>query len=423
MPQGGERRMIFRARVVVTMEGAPIENGAVRVNGNRIVEVGKFSEIKSEPSPYPHPEGEGGSSEHSGDEVVDLGERVLLPGLINAHCHLDYTCLRGSILPQKSFTDWIRAINSAKAKLNPSDYVKSIAAGFAEAQKFGTTSIVNFEAFPDLIMRTSPPIRTWWLAELIDVRDPNLPNELVDLTMGFMNVAATRGLAPHAPFTASLDLYRHCQETGRRHNLVLSTHLAESREECLMFREAAGPLYDFMKEFGRDMRDCGDETPLGYLLQQIALDERWLVVHLNELSEGDFDLLAELEVKFHVVHCPRSHKHFGHARFEWEKLRALGFNICLGTDSLASNADLSLFAEMRALWGEHPTLSPREILETVTTNPARALDRQSLLGRIAPGFYADLIAVPVEGERDVLEQIIAFDQVVPWTMIEGRCTQ
>jgi aminodeoxyfutalosine deaminase len=89
--------MIIRARVVVTMDGAPIDDGAVRITGNRIVEVGKFSAFVPD---------------H--DEIVDLGEYILLPGLINAHCHLDYTCLRGKIPQQKSFTDWIRAINAEK---------------------------------------------------------------------------------------------------------------------------------------------------------------------------------------------------------------------------------------------------------------------------------------------------------------------
>ena len=91
--------MIVRARTVVTMDGAPIENGAVAVSGNRIVDVGRFDDIKT----------------RNAGNTVDLGEQVLLPGLINAHCHLDYTCLRGKIPPQKSFTDWIRAINAEKA--------------------------------------------------------------------------------------------------------------------------------------------------------------------------------------------------------------------------------------------------------------------------------------------------------------------
>src|SRR6058998_271767 len=128
--------MIIRARVVITMDGPPIENGAVAVSGDRIADVGKFPEI---------------SARHAGEEIVDLGERTLLPGLINAHCHLDYTCLRGEIPRQKSFTDWIGAINTAKATLTRQDYLKSINDGFVEACRFGTTSLVNLTAFPELI--------------------------------------------------------------------------------------------------------------------------------------------------------------------------------------------------------------------------------------------------------------------------------
>src|SRR5438093_12819751 len=137
--------MIIRARTVVTMDGAPIQNGAVAVSGNRIVDVVRFDDIKTR---------------HAWN-TVDLGEQMLLPGLINAHCHLDYTCLRGKIPPQKTFTDWIRAINAAKASLAARNYVASIDEGFAEARRFGTTTIANLTAFPELIGRIQSPIRTW----------------------------------------------------------------------------------------------------------------------------------------------------------------------------------------------------------------------------------------------------------------------
>src|SRR4029077_17623368 len=94
-----------------------------------------------------------------------------------------------------------------------------------------------------------------------------------------------------------------------------------------------------------------------------ALPERWIVAHLNELAESDFDLLARSAEKFHVVHSPRSHGYFAHSRFPFERLRALGFNICLGTDSLASNDDLSLFAEMRAFQRSEQAVSPSKIFE------------------------------------------------------------
>src|SRR5258707_6749206 len=148
--------MIIRARTVVTMDGAPIENGAVAVSGNRIVDVGRFDDVKA----------------RNAGNTLDLGEQLLLPGLINAHCHLDYTCLRGKIPPQKSFTEWIRAINAQKSELLPKDYIASINEGFEEAKRFGTTTIANLTAFPELVGQIQPSIRTWWVAELIDVRSP-----------------------------------------------------------------------------------------------------------------------------------------------------------------------------------------------------------------------------------------------------------
>src|SRR5437762_591928 len=408
MSGSGERRMIIRSRIVATMDGPPIENGAVAIFGNRIIDVGNFPEV---------------SARHSGQEIVDLGEQALLPGFINAHCHLDYTCLRGKIPPQQSFADWIRAINAEKAKLAQDDYVASIAKGFTETKRFGTTTIANLTAFPELIPRIDPPIRTWWFAELIDVRSPERANELVDLAVESLKPAANWGLAPHALFTASTNLYRRCEEIAQRENILLTTHLAESREEMSMFRDGAGPLYDFMRSIGRPMDDCGHQTPLEKFVGRpggASLPCEWILAHLNELAESDFKLLEIFRDKFHVVHSPRSHDYFAHSAFAFERLRNLGFNICLGTDSLASNQDLSLFAEMRAFQRSEPGISPDKILEMVTLNPAMALRQENVLGRIRPGFRADLIGIPCTGSANFFEEILAFDRPVDWMMVNGK---
>ena len=189
-----------------------------------------------------------------------------------------------------------------------------------------------------------------------------------------------------------------------------------------MFRDASGPLYEFMKSIGRPMDDCGNETPLGLFVGAPggrALPH-WIVAHLNELTESDFELLERSNSKFHVVHCPRSHNYFGHSPFAFDRLRSLGFNICLGTDSLASNESLSLFAEMRAFQKNFPRVSPEEIFRMVTVNPARALRYENVLGQIRPGFGADLIAVPCSGSTDIFEQIIACDAPVSWSMVNGN---
>ncbi|HKR53426.1 MAG TPA: amidohydrolase family protein, partial [Chthoniobacterales bacterium] len=378
--------MILRARAVVTMDGPPIENGAVRVHGERIIDVGRFSDLAGT------------------DEIVDLGDHILLPGLINAHCHLDYTCLRGKIPTSQSFTDWIRAINAEKAKLSAEDYVASINQGLAEAKQFGTTTMANLTAFPELIAQIQNPIRTWWFAELIDVRrrlenstafSSQVPgkNEIVDRALRSLKTTDCVGLAPHAPFTASANLYRSCADIAERDNFLLTTHLAESREEMQMFRDANGPLYDFLKEIGRDMSDCGGRTPLSHFakLTHTSTAQDWIVAHLNEVTETDFDLLRKR--KFSIVHCPRSHAYFAHSEFQFERLRALGFDICLGTDSLASNDDLNLFAEMRK-FQDRFRFEPSKVLEMVTVNPARALKQLDQLGKIRRSFLADMIALP-----------------------------
>jgi cytosine/adenosine deaminase-related metal-dependent hydrolase len=264
---------------------------------------------------------------------------------------------------------------------------------------------------------------------LIDVREPHRAQEVVDLAVERLKSKKNWGLAPHAPFTASANLYRRCEEVARRENVLLTTHLAESREEMEMFRDAAGPLYDFMKEFGRDMSDCGQQPPLTHFLtmrdSSTALrsarnDKEWIVAHLNELTESDFDLLTRSTPKFHIAHCPRSHRYFGHPPFRFEKLRALGFNICLGTDSLASSEDLSLFAEIRHFQKSGPGISPEQILSMVTSNAALALGKPHLLGRLRAGYWADMVAIPFSGlGENVFEEIMAWDAAVTMSMVNG----
>jgi cytosine/adenosine deaminase-related metal-dependent hydrolase len=403
------RKVIVRARLIVTMNGPPIENGAVAIEGNRIVDVGLFNEVKAR---------------HS-DEIIDLGEQALIPGLINAHCHLEYTMLRDKIPAQPSFTEWIRQINAQKAGMSAEDYLRAIAAGLAEAQRWGTTAIANVEAFPELVLRVPlPQLRTFWFSELIDVRSSSRPRDLIAAALssseGRANAKIRFGLSPHAPFTASAELYWLAAERARREGILLMTHLAESREEMQMFRDGDGPLFEFLKSIGRPMQDCGSETPLAFMLNRHELDEDWIVVHLNELTEDDFTLLAR-RPRFHIVHCPRSHAYFRHSPFVLGRLRQLGFNICLGTDSLASNTSLSLFAEMQSLQRTFPSLPPYQVLEMVTVNAAQALHQKNELGRLRTGYYADLIAVPSDGKvGDVFEEVIGFNEPVSWMMVDGQ---
>jgi cytosine/adenosine deaminase-related metal-dependent hydrolase len=404
--------MIIQARTVVTMDGPPIENGAVAIEGHQIVAVGTVPDLQWA----------------SDGPVLDLGEQVLLPGLINAHCHLDYTMMRGAISPPKSFTGWVQRINSLKRSLDSSDYLAAIQRGFADLKKWGTTSVCNIEAFPELMMRLDPsPIRTWWFYEMIDIRHRITTDDVVAGALSFFQHRANSldsfGLSPHAPYTASLDLYRLANACAASFTMPLTTHLAESAEEFAMFRHAGGPLYDFMATLQRPMADCGGETPFTHLWRAGAVDTRWLLTHMNTLMEEDFQLLAELPrgAGPHVVHCPSSHHYFSHPPFPAQRLHDLGVNLCLGTDSLASTDSLSLFEEMRALRRNERWLRPEQVLRMATVHPARALRRRGQLGKIAPGACADLIALPASANLGTIyEEIVEHTAPISWMMIDGQ---
>ena len=120
--------------------------------------------------------------------MTDLGESVLLPGLINAHCHLDFTRFKGIIRPRQSFTEWIKTINALRRSFTTQDYVDSIGEGFEALVLSGTTTVANIESFPELLPHLPvPPLRTWWFLELIDVRSRVMEDEMLMGALSFFD--------------------------------------------------------------------------------------------------------------------------------------------------------------------------------------------------------------------------------------------
>ncbi len=416
--------MLLRARTVVTMtDDAPavIENGAVATKGGEIVAVGRWEDLRAE------------HSSPSSSETLDLGETILAPGFVNAHCHLDYSTLRHAISPPASFTEWISRINALKRQLHEEDYLAAIARGFTEFRRWGVTTLLNIESFPELMWRLpAPPLRTWWFLEMIDVRSPIPTEELVAGALLFFQNGAPdwlggSGLSPHAPYTASAGLYRLARDCARSHNMPWTTHLAESDDERRMFMNAAGPLHDFLKSIGRPMGDCGyGRSALSQLAAAGALGPECIAVHLNEWEESDYALLDSggALVGMTIVHCPLSHRYFKHRAFPFDRLRALGANLCVGTDSPVSDGSFSLLAELRALVAADPvaaSLDPVELLALITRNPARALGLKGRLGCLRAGAFADLAAFSDSTGRSgtIHERLLQNRAPAVWTMIHG----
>ena len=413
--------MIYRARKLVPMSAPPVEDGAVAVHDEWIAAAGRWTDVRRD---FP------------ADAVTDLGEVALLPGLINAHCHLDYSGLRHAILPPKSFAEWIGRINALKRCMDADDYLAAIAKGFREQARWGTTTILNVESFPELMWKMPPPpLRTWWFYEMIDVRRATPTEELVAGALLFFQQAARghapvdwlggTGLSPHAPYTASAELYRLARQCALAEGMPWTTHLGESADEQAMFVRGSGPLHDFLAGLGRPMGDCGHgHSALWSLHAAGCLGPECLAVHLNDWEEEDFALVARGGplAGLTVVHCPLSHRYFGHRRFPVERLRGLDVNLCVGTDSQASNGSFSLLDELRAMAGAVPALEPAELLGLVTLNPARALGLSDQLGAIKAGAWADLTAFQCAGgaARNIYADLLATHTPATWSMIHGR---
>jgi cytosine/adenosine deaminase-related metal-dependent hydrolase len=349
--------MIIRARYVLTMDGPPIRDGAVVVEGDRVGAVSCSGNVPD----------------------VDLGDAVLFPGLINAHCHLDYTGMLGQVPWRGDFRDWIVRITALKKQWTTEQYGASINRGLAELARTGTTSVVNIECFPKLV----PPaaLRAWWCVELLDLTWSEGSRRMVEDAARWLETQPRGGLAPHAPYTTTAPLYRLAARIARERGWLLTTHIAEARKEV--------PLAE-----------------LG------VLGPNCLLAHANHLDEAEVESVARSGAS--VVHCPRAHRFFQRDAPPWELWRRHGVNVCLGTDSLASNESLDMRAEMRTL-----TLMPaREALAMATVNAAKALNCEGKLGKIVVGGWADMAAVPLDG--DPYESVVRSEKPVCFSMVGGK---
>jgi cytosine/adenosine deaminase-related metal-dependent hydrolase len=408
--------MILRARTILPVSRPPIDNGAVLMVGNRIRAAGPWEDLKLE----------------TGGEVVDLGEVILLPGLVNAHCHLDYTDMAGTLPAPTTFTHWIPLITAAKTAWSYSDYAHSWLRGAHMLLRSGTTTVADIEAMPDLLPEVwdATPLRVFSFLEMTGIRARRNPEEIlqeaVEKIDSLSHARSSASLSPHAPYSTRPDLLRRSARAARKRRWLLCTHVAESEEEFEMFVHARGEMFDWLQRNQRDNSDCGLGSPVEHLARNKTLGKNLIAIHANLLAHGDAALLGKHRVN--VVHCPRSHAYFRHPPFLRERLANAGVNLCLGTDSLATvrqvgkqKPELNLFEEMRALADSDKTVSPAEILRMSTLNGARALGLNRQIGELTRGAYADLIAIPDAAKStDIYETVIAQAGPVSASMIDGR---
>jgi cytosine/adenosine deaminase-related metal-dependent hydrolase len=408
--------MILRARTILPVSRPPIENGAIVISENRIHAVGSWTELQP----------------HAAGEILDLGEAILLPGLVNAHCHLDYTDMAGQLPPPQTFTDWIPLIMAAKAAWDFSEYARSWLNGAQMLLCTGTTTVGDIEAMPDLLpeLWDATPLRVLSFLEMTGIRARRNPKEIlreaVENIDSLSHPRCSASLSPHAPYSTLPELLRSSAGIAREKNWRITTHVAESEQEFEMFMHARGKMFDWLQRNERDNSDCGLGSPVAHLARNNMLGENLLAVHVNLLAPGDAELLGGHHV--HVVHCPRSHDYFRHPPFPRRQLSDAGINLCLATDSLSTvrktgkeKLELNLFEEMRQLAAADKTISPVEILRMATINGAKALGMAGQIGELSENALADLIAIPFAGKKeDIYNAVLHHASTVSASMIDGQ---
>ncbi len=411
-----KRKLLLRARAVLPVSRTPISNGAILIAGNRIADVGRWRDL----------------AQAERDETIDLGDTILLPGLINAHCHLDYTDMAGQFSPPKIFSDWLKLITTAKGHWNKSDYATSWMNGAQMLLRTGTTTVGDVEAMPELLPEVwnLGSLRVLSFLEMIGITGRRKPEAIVREALDKIDSLdvgrCCAGLSPHAPYSTLPELLRLGAAAARERGLRICMHVAESAKEFEMFVHGRGEMYDWLRRSTRDMSDCGLGSPVRHLARYGVLGENLLAIHLNCLAKGDTVLLAKHKV--HVIHCPRSHEYFRHARFPLRRLLRAGINVCLGTDSLASviktrreTVELNMFEEMQSLASRETSLPPKRILQMATVNGARALGMRGRIGELSPASFADVIAIPYSGQfSGIHDAVITHKADVSNSMIDGE---
>ncbi len=349
-------------------------------------------------------------------DIVDHGDAVLLPSLVNVHCHLEFSFAKDLIPTGLGFAKWLRRAMELKQQWigNKNEAVKRAAIQALKevvARGINTLGDVGNGSFGALAIDSlgKDVFCALNFREIIHPlpHDLNLPR-LPDLPYG---PCRKNTYSPHAVYTCSPDALRKIKDWCRGHGLPFSIHCSESMEEAELVRTARGPLADILAERGRKVdeffRPARSSVELLHAVG--ALDPSTICVHCVHVDDRDVRLLSERGC--YVCLCPRSNEFIGSGTAPVSRLFSTpGIKVCIGTDSLASNQDLSLFKEMKKLMDMAPDIHPEDIFRAATINGASALGLSGVVGCLEPGALSSFLVL----EEGPPSQKEIFAHVCSW---------
>ncbi len=389
----------YHASWILPIAGPPVRNGWIAVEQGRVSATGAS----------------GRRLLADGAHEIDLGSVVVLPGLVNAHTHLELSYLRDEVAPASQFVTWIRAVMTARRQRSDTgpEILDALNRAIAESVACGTAivgdisnSLVSFSPL------THSPLAAIVFYELIRFNTADPTGVVEQATRALEALVPTdrvrASLAAHAPYSVSPLVLRAIRRALDRDPFApCSIHLSESVEEVEFIRTGQGPWRALLEEIGSwdPAWVPPGGSPVQFLDESGFLGPRVLTVHGVQMTTADLDRLVVRGST--VVACPRSNFHTGAGAPPIEDFYNYGVNVAVGTDSLASAPDLNVFAELATMRALAPTVSAGALLDSATRQGARALGFDADYGTIEPGKSARLIAVEIPPNTvDVEEYLV-----------------
>jgi cytosine/adenosine deaminase-related metal-dependent hydrolase len=367
---------LLTAGWVVPVSGPPIHRGVVAIAGGRVTWTGSAQDPAVPRGP-----------------VRDLGPGVLLPGLVNAHCHLELSHLAGRLDDARGFVPWVEALVAARGGEAPEVVEARASAALDALVASGTVAVGDVS---NGLGHLSALARSGLAAAVVFYEllawDPQKAGTVMQFALARAREVNDElpahvrvRLAAHAPHSVSAPLLRALARGGG----PAAIHLAESREETRFLAEGGGEWARFLEQrgLGHVAFEPPCQSPVRYLDGLGALHSGLVAAHCVETDAEDLDLLAARGVS--VAVCPRSNRRLGVGIPNLPAMLAAGVRVCLGTDSLASAESLDLMADVAAVRAAFPELDPATIVRMATQGGALALGLPDL-GAIEPGKRAAL---------------------------------
>ncbi len=406
-------RTVHTAKYVLAEAGLLLRNAAVHVS-----DPGRISRIEPWHGPPLKLE----------TKVVDWGDAIILPGLVNSHTHLELSRLSKESLPASSFTGWLSGLIRERGQWTPEAYLEAVTSGAMQSMASGTTLVADISAsgWSRQALKWAK-VRKVVFEEVVSLA-PGMAITILDGLIARLERAEPDHLlscsaSPHAPYSVSAELYRATAEMAHQRGVRLATHVAETLPELEFLKSGSGEFRDFLDRLGvlPDGWVPPRMTPIAYLDSLGVLAKPALLVHCNYLDEDSMSRILSRNCS--VVYCPRSHSYFGHQPHPVRRMLDMGINVALGTDSLACNDSLSVLDEMRFLFKNRPDLKCDEIFRMATLNGAVALDFGGVLGRLRRGSWADMTVLRLPetlNDRNLMAQILEGAGECQATIVAGE---